>query len=51
MKIKGNKTYMTGISTILCVAGTFFAGEIELVEALQLVVPAVMAMFVRNGIK
>ena len=51
MKIKGNKTYLTGIGTILGVVGTFVSGQIDLVNAIQLIIPALLAMFIRNGIK
>lgn len=49
--MKGKKTYITGIGAILGAAGAFMQGSLELAEAIQLAITALLAMFVRSGIK
>jgi hypothetical protein len=49
--MKGKKTYLTGIGAILGAAAGFMQGSLELAEAIQLAITALLAMFVRSGIK
>ena len=48
--LKGKKTYITAILSILGVLGAYATGEATLMEAINLVVPAVLAMTVRKGV-
>lgn len=48
--LSGYKTYITSAITILTAIGTFLIGEAELMEAIQLIVPAILAITVRLGI-
>ena len=49
--ISGKKTYITGIGAILGAAGAYLQGSLEMAEAIQLAVTALLAMFVRAGVK
>lgn len=48
--LKGKKTYITGIGALLVSAGLFMQGEMELAEAVQTSIAALLAIFVRKGI-
>lgn len=48
--LSGYKTYIAGALTILGAIGAFLAGSMTPEAAINLVVPAVLAMTVRNGI-
>jgi len=48
--LKGYKTYITGIVTIVSTVGAFLLGEITLTVALPTVVTAVMGMTIRAGV-
>lgn len=48
--LKGKKTYVTGALAILGTIGAYLVGDIGMVEGIQLIVPAVMGMTIRNGI-
>ena len=50
-KLKGKKTYLTGIGALLASAGLYLQGEIQLGAAIQLAVTALLGIFVRSGIK
>lgn len=50
-KLKGYKTFITGTVTIVSTVGAFLVGELELVNAIQLIVTSLLAMFVRDGMK
>lgn len=47
---KGKKTYITGAVTVIGALASYLVGDIQLVDALQLVVPALLGMTVRNAI-
>ena len=47
---KGRKTYIMGAVTIIGAVASFLVGDITVIEAAQLVVPAVLGMTVRNAI-
>lgn len=49
--MKGKKTYITGIGAILGAAGAFMQGGLELAEAIQIGITALLAMFLRHGVK
>ena len=49
--LSGYKTYITaGVATISAVAA-YLVGDADLMQTVQLVVTALLAAFVRNGIK
>lgn len=48
--LKGKKTYITGFLSVLGAVGAYLAGDATLMEAINLVIPAILAMTVRNGI-
>lgn len=48
--LKGYKTYITGVVTIISAIAAFLIGEAELATTLQLVVTAVMGMTIRAGV-
>ena len=48
--LSGYKTYIAGALTIIGALGGFLSGSLAPADALNLVVPAVLAMTVRNGI-
>jgi len=48
--LKGYKTYITGVMTILGALAAYLIGEAELGTTIQLVVTAVMGMTIRSGV-
>jgi hypothetical protein len=48
--LKGYKTYISGGLTVLGAVAAYLVGDINLIDAVQLVVPAVLGMTVRNAI-
>lgn len=48
--LKGYKTYVAATVSIVGTLAAVFTGEISLVDAIQIIVPAVIGAFVRNGI-
>lgn len=49
--LSGYKTYiLAGVTTIGAVAG-YLVGDLTLIEAINLIVPALSGAFVRSGIK
>ena len=48
--LAGKKTYILGGVTILGAVASFLVGDISLIEALNLAIPAAIGMTVRNGI-
>lgn len=48
--LKGKKTYILGGVTILGAVANYLVGEISLVDALNLAIPAAVGMTVRNAI-
>lgn len=47
--LTGYKTYITAIVSIVGAVGAYLSGEISLVDAAQLIVPAVLGAFLRKG--
>ena len=45
------KTFWSGVVTIVGTVGAVMTGAMGLIEAAQIIVPAVMAMCVRDGIE
>lgn len=48
--LKGYKTYVTAGMTILGAVAAYLTGEMTLVDAAQLIVPALLGAFIRDGI-
>ena len=48
--LSGYKTYLAGALTILGAIGGFLTGTLPVEQAVNLVVPAILAMTVRHGI-
>ena len=51
MMFKGKKTYITGALAVLTAVGAYLSGELALAETIQTVFGALMAMFIRSGVK
>lgn len=49
-KLSGYKTYITGGITILTAVGLYLTGDDTAQQAGQLVVTALLAMFIRHGV-
>lgn len=49
-KVDGKKTYMVAAATLLGSLATYFGGEITLLEALQLSLPALLGALIRHGV-
>jgi uncharacterized membrane protein AbrB (regulator of aidB expression) len=49
-KLKGYKTYITGALTIAGAVTGYLTGDVALADGLQLVVTALLGMFIRDGI-
>ena len=49
--LSGKKTYTTAIGGILAAVGAYFSGEMELGTMINTVVTALLAVFLRVGIK
>lgn len=47
----GKKTYITAVVAVVTAVGAYLAGDASLAETANLVFTAVLAAFVRNGIK
>jgi hypothetical protein len=48
--LKGYKTYITAIIAVVGALGAFLTGEMQLADAAQIIVTALIGAFVRNGI-
>lgn len=49
--LSGKKTYITAFLAVATAAGAYLTGDATLAETLQLVFTALMAAFVRAGVK
>tara|TARA_R110000824_G_scaffold122348_2_gene279348 strand:+ start:438 stop:608 length:171 start_codon:yes stop_codon:yes gene_type:complete len=49
--LEGKKTYITGVGALLVTAGLYLQGSMELAEAVQTSITALLAMFIRKGVK
>ena len=48
--LKGKKTYITGTLAVLGAIGAYLAGDVQIAEAAQLCLTAVLGMTIRDGI-
>jgi len=49
--LTGYKTYITGALAIMGAVAAYLTGEAEIAPTIQLVITALMGMFIRAGIK
>ncbi len=49
--MNGSKTYITGVLAIIAAALGYLNGSLELADAIQTGVTALMGMFIRHGVK
>lgn len=47
--LKGYKTYITAIVAVVGALGAYLTGEMQLADAAQIIVTALIGAFVRNG--
>jgi hypothetical protein len=48
--LKGYKTYITAGVTVIGAVAAYLVGDAQLADTVQLVVTAMLAVFVRNGV-
>lgn len=48
--LKGKKTYVTAVLAVATAVGAYLTGDIQLAEAIQISVTAILAGFLRAGI-
>ena len=48
--LNGKKTYITGIVAIVSAAGAYLIGDVSLADTAQIVVTALLGMFIRDGV-
>ena len=49
--LQGKKTYVTAIGGVLAAVGAYLSGDIELGVMMNIVITALLALFLRKGIK
>jgi len=49
--LQGKKTYMTAAGGVLAAVGAYLSGDIELGVMMNIVITALLALFLRKGIK
>ena len=49
--LQGKKTYMTAAGGVLAAVGAYLSGEMEMGVMINVVVTALLALFLRKGIK
>ena len=49
--LQGKKTYMTAAGGVLAAVGAYFSGEMEMGVMMNVVITALLALFLRKGIK
>ena len=49
--LQGKKTYMTAVGGVLAAVGAYLSGEMEMGVMINVVVTALLALFLRKGIK
>lgn len=48
--LKGKKTYIVGVVSIISTIGAYLVGDVALADAAQLILTAVLGMTVRSGV-
>jgi hypothetical protein len=48
--LAGYKTYIAGTLSVLTAIGAYLSGDISLIDAINVIIPAVMGMTVRSAI-
>ena len=46
----GYKTYITATVAVITTIGTYLSGDATLAESIQIIVPAILAVTIRQGI-
>jgi hypothetical protein len=49
--LQGKKTYVTAIGGVLAAVGAYLSGDIEMGVMMNIVITALLALFLRKGIK
>jgi hypothetical protein len=49
--LQGKKTYMTAVGGVLAAVGAYLSGEMEMGVMINVVITALLALFLRKGIK
>ena len=49
--LQGKKTYMTAAGGVLAAVGAYLSGEMEMGVMMNIVITALLALFLRKGIK
>jgi hypothetical protein len=49
--LQGKKTYMTAVGGVLAAVGAYLSGDIEIGVMMNIVITALLALFLRKGIK
>jgi len=49
--LQGKKTYMTAVGGVLAAVGAYLSGDIEVGVMMNIVITALLALFLRKGIK
>lgn len=49
--LKGRKTYITAAMTIIGTVASYLVGEVQLADAAQLVLTAILGITIRAGVK
>ena len=49
--LQGKKTYMTAAGGVLAAVGAYLSGDIELGVMMNIVITALLALFLRKGIE
>jgi len=49
--LQGKKTYMTAAGGVLAAVGAYLSGEMEMGVMMNVVITALLALFLRKGIK
>jgi hypothetical protein len=49
--LAGKKTYITAVVAVVTAIGAYLAGDANLAETANLVFTALLAAFIRNGVK
>ena len=49
--LQGKKTYITAIGGVLAAVGAYLSGDVELGVMMNIIITALLALFLRKGIK
>ena len=49
--LQGKKTYITAVGGVLAAVGAYLSGDVELGVMMNIIITALLALFLRKGIK